>query len=175
MAAIIIRTGIIFALFFLGSLFEGFFGRAGFALPLWFAAVTVWTLFYGFRSALFLVIPFLFIADLLWDGTIGALFFFGFALATLTTFAAVRIKTHSFLFQTFVYSMFIGFLSTCVPATFLFLKRQSIEVGEILLLLSTFFLHFIIALFFFPVFSHITSRVEKMLDTTYREQMKRIR
>lgn len=175
MNAFIIRFAVILLLFFMGAFVASITGKNTLVLGVWFTAITVWTLHLGFRKALLIIIPFLVFADILWDGKFGPLFLGGFLLATMTTYVAVRIETQSSFFQTVLYSLAIAVWASAVIGVDIFWQTKGMSLeglqtfgGEFILQLLT------TALVFLPLTAFMNS-TESWLDTSYRDQMKKIR
>ncbi len=167
---------ILVALLFLGGAFLSSISEKSYlALPLWYSAVAVWTLFLGYRKSLFIVIPFLLLADVLWDGKVGPVFLAGFLLGTAATYLTVRIETRSRTLQTLIYSLLIGLASSlAIGASFgIIMAPEALSGLAFLLKMSV--IQFFAAAVFFPALSWTIQGAEKWLDTSYREQMKKIR
>jgi hypothetical protein len=175
MSAFFVRLLIILILFTLGAFVTSLSGNTALSIPVWFIAVTTWTLALGFRRALFVIIPFLIWADVLWDGTLGPLFLGGFLLATATTYLTVRIETRSYTLKTALYTLLITLFSLFViwisfsEPPYLFPKSNFLMLGKI------FCWQLLITILFIIPLSESINRVEEWLDNSYREQLKKIR
>lgn len=175
MSVFFVRLFIILILFFVGALINALTAQSALNIPIWFIGVTAWTLYLDYRRALFIIIPFLILADVLWDGTLGPVFLGGFLLATATTYLAVRIETSSHALQMAVYSIVISVFSLFViwisvsEPPFLFPMSDWGMLGKIFLLQLLFTILFIVPL------SALINRLEAWLDSSYREQFQKIR
>jgi hypothetical protein len=169
------RFSIIATLFLIGAFLSGLTGQSYLALPVWYTAVVAWTLTLGFRKALVIVIPFLIVADVLWDAKIGAVLLVGFLLATATTYLSVRIETQSQGLQSFLYSILVGIFATLVIALALLYPDLLLTPSAVMLLLKIGAIELVTsALLYLPLSSYI-NWVEKWMDTSYQEQSKKIR
>lgn len=175
MKVLFFRFSLIATLFLVGAFLSGLSGLSYLSLPVWYTAVVVWTLTLGFRKALVIIIPFLIVADVLWDAKIGPVFLAGFLLATATTYISVRIETQSHGLKSFLYSILVGLFASLVLAITFFYPHFLFTVATILLLVKIGALLLLIsALLFIPLSSYI-NWVEQWLDTSYQEQSKKIR
>ncbi len=175
MKAFFVRSLVIASLFFLGGFLAALTDKSFSALPVYFVAVTVWTLHLGFRKALWVVIPFLLLTDVLWDGVIGGVFLGGFLLATATTYLAVRIETRSQSLQVLVYSTLVGCFSALVVWIAVTAPSFTLTFPTSILIGKTFVLQLFIAILFFIPLSYWIQKTEAWLDTSYQEASKKIR
>jgi hypothetical protein len=167
---------ILIAILFLGGAFLSSISEKSYlALPLWYSAVAIWTLILGYRKSLLIVIPFLLLADVLWDGKVGAVFLVGFLLGTATTYLTVRIETRSRTLQMLIYSLLIGLASSLAIGASLGITSATEMLSTLGFLPKVSVIQFLAAAIFFPIVSWIIQGAEKWLDTSYREQMKKIR
>jgi hypothetical protein len=149
---------------FLAHLFSSFL-----ITPLVFMALVAWTLTLGFRKALLVNIPLLFVADVFFDGHLGFFFLIGFLLTAVTSFLSVRIS-QPFTFLSFcVYSVLIASFATL----FVFAEQREVLIGLFSIqvisykVLST-------LLCYGPILWLIVT-VEHFLDQSDREAFKKIR
>lgn len=169
------RSLVLLALFFLGSLVASLTAENYSALTVWFIAITAWTLLLGFRRALFIILPFLLLADVLWDGRIGELFLGGFLLATATTYLAVRIGTHSELLRWAIYSVLVSFFASLVVWISLAWPNLWLTGGNFVIFGKIFLWQlFLTLILYVPIFTGIR-KIENFLDTSYQDQSKKIR
>lgn len=175
MKALLIRFVVIGSLFLGGSFLASVTLQSYLALPIWYLAVAIWTLTLGLRKALWIIIPFLVVADVLWDGKIGAVFLAGFLLATLTTYLEIRIETRSRSLQVLVYSFLVGLASAFVLTIGLGWPNFFFPASSLTLLLGIFSLQWLAAIVFFLPLSSYLRAIENLLSISYREQSKKIR
>lgn len=175
MQAFLFRSLALLLLFFLGAFGASLTAHSYLAIPFWFIAITAWTHTLGFRKALFIVIPFLLFADVLWDGKIGELFLGGFLLATATTYLAVRIETRSQMLQWAGYSFLVATSSTVVVWISLAWPNEWLAVANLPLAGKIFLWQFGTTIIFYPLLSRGIQKLEAFLDNSYREQIQKIR
>ena len=175
MQAFLVRFLVVASLFLLGSFLEALTGLSYIAIALWFVALVSWTLLLGFRRALFIIIPFLLFADVLWDAKIGMLFLAGFLTTTGTAYVAVRIEDRSQLLQTAVYSLMIAFFATLVTWIPMGWPRALFTPDNLVIISKVFAVQLTSAALLFIPFFTLFRRIEAGLDTSYREQSKKIR
>ena len=175
MNAFVIRLAVILFLFFLGAFIASATGKNFLALVVWFTPLTTWTLRLGFRKSLFIIIPFLVFADILWDGSFGPLFLAGFLLSTMTTYVAVRIESQSSYFQAALYSITIAVWASFVLAVDIFWKADGFSLEGFQIFGGVFMLQLLTSVLVFLPLTALINRTESWLDTSYRDQMKKIR
>lgn len=175
MSAFFIRSATVLALFLLSSFLESLIGRPFLAVSIWFIAVSTWTLFLGFRKALWILIPFLVIADVLWDGTVGPVFLSGFLLATATTYIAVRIEDRSAILQIVIACFLISVCAALAVITPSFWYQNTLRFLEMKMIGGIFLWILVITILFFIPVRKIIKQIERWLDTSKQEQMRKIR
>lgn len=175
MSVFFIRSTTVLALFLLGSFLGSLTEKPFVAVAIWFIAISTWTLFLGFRKALLIIVPFLVVADVLWDGTIGPVFFSGFLLATATTYIAVRIEERSVVLQMVIASFLISICTTLAVITPSFWYQNPLSVPEVKMIGSIFLWILVITIIFLLSVRKVINRIEVWLDTSKQEQMRKIR
>lgn len=175
MTTFLVRLFLILILFMVGTLVNNLTGQSVLAIPVWFIGITTWTLLLNFRKALFIIIPFLVLADVLWDGRLGPVFLGGFLLATGTTYLAVRIETRSWLLQTMVYSFLISIFSLFVLWASIAEPSYFSSLPDFKMLGELYLYQLIVTALLITPLSGFIHRAESWLDTSYKEQYKKIR
>ena len=175
MQVFLVRFLLIALLFLCGSFLAALTGLGYVAITLWFVALVSWTLLLGFRRALFIIIPFLLFADVLWDAKIGMLFLAGFLTTTGTAYIAVRIEDRSQLLQAVVYSIMVASFATGAIWIPIGWPRALFDAPVILLAGKVFAVQLVGALLLFVPVHTFFRWVETRLDRSYQEQAKKIR
>lgn len=169
------RSLMLLALFFLGAFTAGLTDNNYSAICIWYLAIVAWTLLLGFRKALWIVLPFLLLSDILWDGKLGAVFFMGFFLAMATTYLSARIETRSEILQWLLYSSVVCIFSSCTVVSSVVWPNLDMNPPMFLLIGKIIFWQLLIALIFsIPLFQSIR-KIENFLDTSFLDQSKKIR
>lgn len=175
MSVLFWRLAVILGLFFLSAFLISATGKSFIGVVPFFMAIVVWTLQLGFRRALFIILPFLFFADILWDNTLGPLMLFGFTLTSGLTFVATRIEAQSQFIQMLLSLIFVTFFSSIVVIYPLLTQSLYVFVANQSSIWSILVWNGLCALVvYFPI-QRIILRTETFLDTSYHDQMRKIR
>lgn len=175
MSVFLARVFIILGLFALSAFLVSLTANSALAIPIWFTAVSTWTLILGFRKALAINIPFLIFADVLWDGTVGAIFLGGFLLATATTYTAARVEAQSYLLKTAFHTFLISFFAALVIWLTLAFPDAWFSFALLAVTLKIWGWQALVTVISIVPISEILTRVEAWFDQSYRDQWQKIR